>query len=199
MQEMEGRFDPWVGKIPERGNDSPLQCSCLGNSMDRESWQATVHRGCWELNTTELLSTQESNIIWVKSHRPHKAVSLWLTVCQALSSSIGSRLQQWRHMRHLCVCTCVHVWSGSTFILFSRHLFSYFQHHLLKDFSFSIELHWCLFRKINWLHICRSSGLYSYFPFFYLLLVCEKKNLLSVFAMLSSFLLSCLSVHFFSL
>ena len=35
------RFDPWLRKI--QGN-LPLQYSCLGNSMDREAWQATVHR-----------------------------------------------------------------------------------------------------------------------------------------------------------
>ena len=27
----------------EKGNGSPLQCSCLENSMDREAWWATVH------------------------------------------------------------------------------------------------------------------------------------------------------------
>ena len=25
------------------GHGNPLQCSCLENSMDRESWQATAH------------------------------------------------------------------------------------------------------------------------------------------------------------
>ena len=28
---------------PGRGNGSPLQYSCLENSMERVSWQATVH------------------------------------------------------------------------------------------------------------------------------------------------------------
>ena len=37
------RFDPWVGKIPGEGNGNPLQYSCLGNPMDREAWQTTVH------------------------------------------------------------------------------------------------------------------------------------------------------------
>ena len=27
------------------GRGNTLQCSCLGNPMDREAWQATVHRG----------------------------------------------------------------------------------------------------------------------------------------------------------
>ena len=28
---------------PEVGDGNPLQYSCLGNSMDREAWQAAVH------------------------------------------------------------------------------------------------------------------------------------------------------------
>ena len=33
---------PGPGRSPGVGNDSPLQCSCLENPMDREAWQATV-------------------------------------------------------------------------------------------------------------------------------------------------------------
>ena len=34
-----------VGSIPEwGGNGNPLQYSCLGNSMNRGTWWATVHR-----------------------------------------------------------------------------------------------------------------------------------------------------------
>ena len=41
MQEM--WFSPWVGKIPWRRKlGNPLQYSCLGNSMDRGTWLATV-------------------------------------------------------------------------------------------------------------------------------------------------------------
>ena len=35
--------NPGSGRSPEEGNDSPLQCSCLGNPMEREAWWATVH------------------------------------------------------------------------------------------------------------------------------------------------------------
>ena len=28
-------FDPWMGKTPWRRNGNPLQCSCLGNPIDR--------------------------------------------------------------------------------------------------------------------------------------------------------------------
>ena len=32
-----------LGRSPEEGSVTPLQCSCLGNSMDRGAWRATVH------------------------------------------------------------------------------------------------------------------------------------------------------------
>ena len=32
------------GRCPTGGHGNPLQCSCLENPMDREAWQATVHR-----------------------------------------------------------------------------------------------------------------------------------------------------------
>ena len=34
---------PRSGRSPGGGNGKPLQYSCLGNPMDREAWQATVH------------------------------------------------------------------------------------------------------------------------------------------------------------
>ena len=34
---------PGSGRSPGEGNGYPLQYSCLGNPMDREAWQATVH------------------------------------------------------------------------------------------------------------------------------------------------------------
>ena len=34
---------PRLGRSPREGNGSPLQYSCLGNSMDRQAWWATVH------------------------------------------------------------------------------------------------------------------------------------------------------------
>ena len=36
------RFNPWVWKIPREGNGNPVQYSCLENSMDRETWWATI-------------------------------------------------------------------------------------------------------------------------------------------------------------
>ena len=34
---------PGLGRSSEEGNGSPLQYSCLENSMDRGGWWATVH------------------------------------------------------------------------------------------------------------------------------------------------------------
>ena len=34
---------PGLGRAPRVGNGSPLHYSCLGNSMDRGAWWATVH------------------------------------------------------------------------------------------------------------------------------------------------------------
>ena len=35
---------PGLGRSPGEGDGNPLQCSCLGNPMDRGAWQATY--GC---------------------------------------------------------------------------------------------------------------------------------------------------------
>ena len=35
---------PGSGRSTGGGNDNPLQYSCLENPMDREVWQAAVHR-----------------------------------------------------------------------------------------------------------------------------------------------------------
>ena len=65
-------FKPWWGKSPGEGNS--YQYSCLGNSMDRGSWQAVVHGVAnfhyiftWkELNMTEHLRIQEYWYIWIE-------------------------------------------------------------------------------------------------------------------------------------
>ena len=34
---------PVLGRSPGEGNGNPLQYNCLGNSMNRKAWWATVH------------------------------------------------------------------------------------------------------------------------------------------------------------
>ena len=43
---------PGLGRSPGEGNGNPLQYSCLGNSMDREAWQAIVLGVAKEQDTT---------------------------------------------------------------------------------------------------------------------------------------------------
>ena len=45
-------LNPWVGRSPGGGNGSSLQHPCLGNPMDRGTWQATVHGGHKESDST---------------------------------------------------------------------------------------------------------------------------------------------------
>ena len=40
----DGGLIPGLGRSPGEGNHNPLQYSCLGNSMNRGAWWATVHR-----------------------------------------------------------------------------------------------------------------------------------------------------------
>ena len=48
---------PGLGRSRREGNGNSLQYSCLDNSMDRGTWQATVHGVLKEVNITEQLST----------------------------------------------------------------------------------------------------------------------------------------------
>ena len=52
---------PGSGRSPGEGNGNPLQCSCLGNPMDRGAWPATVQEVAKESEMTEQLSTMIIN------------------------------------------------------------------------------------------------------------------------------------------
>ena len=56
---------PGMGQFPGGGNGNPLQCSCLGNLMDRGDWWATVH-GIEESDTAEHTHTQ-AHTPWFQS------------------------------------------------------------------------------------------------------------------------------------
>ena len=49
---------PGLGRSPGEGHGNPLQCSCLGNPVDRGAWQATVCEVA-ESETTEQLETHK--------------------------------------------------------------------------------------------------------------------------------------------
>ena len=49
---------PGLARLPGGGHGNPPQYACLGNPMDKEAWQTTVHRGhknmdmTWKLNNS---------------------------------------------------------------------------------------------------------------------------------------------------
>ena len=49
-----------LGSSLERGNENPLQYSCLENLMDKEDWQATVHEVAKESDMTEQLKNNNT-------------------------------------------------------------------------------------------------------------------------------------------
>ena len=52
---------PGLGRSPGKGNDKPLQYSCLENPMDRGAWQAIDHGVAKELDTTKPLTNDNSD------------------------------------------------------------------------------------------------------------------------------------------
>ena len=53
-------FDLWVRKIPCRRKWNILQCSCLGNPLDRGDWRVTVYGVANELDTTYQLDNNNN-------------------------------------------------------------------------------------------------------------------------------------------
>ena len=43
---------PWLGRSPREGNGNQHLYSCLGNSLDRGAWQATVYGAAKESDVT---------------------------------------------------------------------------------------------------------------------------------------------------
>ena len=78
---------PELGRSPGEGNGNPLQNSCLGNSMERGAWWATVH-GVAESDMTERITLQHGRgsetSIWMPCSLPfpwsleHCLVHTWM-------------------------------------------------------------------------------------------------------------------------
>ena len=54
------RSIPGSLRSPGIGNDKLLRYPCLGNPMDREAWQGTVHEVAKEWGTTQQLKQQNN-------------------------------------------------------------------------------------------------------------------------------------------
>ena len=65
------RSIPVLGRSIGEGNGNPLQYSCLENTMDRETWQTTVH-GVTESDRTEQLTL--SFFLSMLSKLPYKSI-----------------------------------------------------------------------------------------------------------------------------
>ena len=69
-------FNLWVGKIPQSRNGNPLQDSCLGNTMDRGHWQATVYGVTKE---SDNLATQQQPVSFNQAAHCQPRTPSWFT------------------------------------------------------------------------------------------------------------------------
>ena len=84
VQETEEMWVQTVGweDSPGGGNGNPLQCSCLGNPMNRGAWQAIVHRVAESQTQLKRLSTHAQTV-------NHQA-PLSMEFFQARNTRVGS-------------------------------------------------------------------------------------------------------------
>ena len=95
-------------RSPGAGNSSPLQYSCLGNSMDRVAWRTTVHgiaKGYGSQISAAWRRKRQPTPVFMlgKSHGPRSLVGY--NPCGRKESDMTEQL--------LCVCVCVCVCDGT--------------------------------------------------------------------------------------
>ena len=91
--------NPGLGRPPGEGNGNPLQYSFLENSMDREVWQAVVHRVAKSQTWLEQLTFNFFH--WNKNRNIDqwnsiKSLEITLCPCGQLIYDKGSKTIQWR-------------------------------------------------------------------------------------------------------
>ena len=105
---------PGSGRLPDIGNDNPLQYSCLGNPMHRGTWPTKVHGvaksqarlGNYTTTTAEWLPSEEIKTSWMrqirrsflftsKDYKYHHQTAVLSQAVQVLCSS---------SIFHLCLC-----------------------------------------------------------------------------------------------
>ena len=77
---------PGLERSPEGEHSNPLQCSCLGNPMDRGAWQAAVHRVAKSQTLQKQLST------YTRTCLVYDANKTYLIEVQILAPLPGSSL-----------------------------------------------------------------------------------------------------------
>ena len=82
---------PGSGRSLGKGNDNPLQCSCLEDPMDRGTWWATVH-GVTEVAVTEHVRALRHvcvNICLCLKHSSHHFRSDPSPTSRSLGTEVG--------------------------------------------------------------------------------------------------------------
>ena len=84
MQEIMGSIYG-LGRFSGEGNVNPLQYSCLGNSMERGAWQATVH------GVTKLLGLSNNSF----SYYLFVTLCLWTILFYLFVISVFRQFYSW--------------------------------------------------------------------------------------------------------
>ena len=96
---------PGSGRAPGEGNSNPIQYSCLGNSMDRGAWQATVH-GITKSPTQWLTNNSNNKCVNMQNLILFNAICLkklnLMIVFSSLVMSDSSRPHGLQHSRLPC-------------------------------------------------------------------------------------------------
>ena len=119
---------PGLGRAPEEGNGNPPQYSCLENSMDRGTWQATLH-GVAKCQVQ--LSTEHKHsfyIVLAFYHRKHQ---------KQFHRDISQETYSEYH-------ACVYVLSRYLFCLLFALLKTHLSFQRNQVFSFPTE-HFCMY------------------------------------------------------
>ena len=133
------RLDPWVGKIPWGRKWQPTPVCLPGNSLDRESWWATVHSVAKSQTQLKWLSKRyQADIKKEKKKRKE-----WEVPSIDTSLKTGMRVRSLIYpmaASQFCACSgSLLIFGGLKYLFFISYLLCPLS-FLLGDFSLGMEL-----------------------------------------------------------